>query len=79
MAQGNKCDGDTWKPQDLQAAVTYLNSKTHLKLTKENIKNRVKAWKKYYSVVTDVEKQSGFSWDEELKMIVVTSNEYSSW
>ncbi|KAI3451361.1 hypothetical protein Pfo_008026 [Paulownia fortunei] len=26
MAQGNKCDGDTWKPQALQAVVTYLNS-----------------------------------------------------
>lgn len=79
MAQGNKCDGDTWKPQAFQAAVTYLNSKLHLNLSKENIKNRLKAWKKYYSVVTHVQKQSGFSWDEERKMIIVTSDEYSSW
>ncbi|KAL9167301.1 hypothetical protein ABFS82_05G086900 [Erythranthe guttata] len=35
MAQGNKCD-----------AVTYLNSKLHLNLTKDNIKNRLKIWKK---------------------------------
>ncbi|XP_073125482.1 uncharacterized protein [Henckelia pumila] len=79
MAQGNKCDGDIWKPQALQATLTYLNSNMHLQLTKENIKNRLKAWKKYYSVVTDVQKQSEFSWDEERKMIVVTSDEYNSW
>ncbi|XP_073148049.1 uncharacterized protein [Henckelia pumila] len=79
MAEGKKCDGDTWRPEALQAAVTYLNSKLHLNLSKENIKNRLKAWKKYYSVVTDVQKQSGFSWDEERKMIVVTSDEHSSW
>lgn len=35
MAQGNKCDGDTWKPQVLQEAVTYLNSKMYLQLTRE--------------------------------------------
>lgn len=33
MTQGKKCDEDTWKPQALQATVTYLNSKMHLKLT----------------------------------------------
>ncbi|KAI3458536.1 hypothetical protein Pfo_015199 [Paulownia fortunei] len=55
MAQGNKCDGDTWKPQALQAAVTYLNSKLHLNLTKDNIKYKLKKWKKYFSVVSDVQ------------------------
>ncbi|KAK6158600.1 hypothetical protein DH2020_005914 [Rehmannia glutinosa] len=80
MVQGNKCDGDTWKPQALQAAVTYLNTRLHLNLTKDNIKNRLKNWKKYFSVVSDVQtKQSGFTWDEEQKMIVVTSDEWSSW
>ncbi|GFQ07786.1 hypothetical protein PHJA_002922600, partial [Phtheirospermum japonicum] len=68
MIQGNKCDGDTWKPQALQAAVIDLNRKLHLNLTKDNIKNRLKYCK-----------QSGFSWDEERKMIVVTSDEWSSW
>ncbi|GFP89279.1 hypothetical protein PHJA_001071600 [Phtheirospermum japonicum] len=68
MIQGNKCDGDTWKPQALQVVVIYLNRKFHLDLTKDNIKNKLKYWK-----------QSGFLWDEERKMIVVTSDERSSW
>ncbi|KAG8378031.1 hypothetical protein BUALT_Bualt08G0095900 [Buddleja alternifolia] len=80
MVQGNKCDGDTWKPQALQAVVAYLNSTLHLTLTKDNIKNRLKNWKKYFSVVSDIQtRQSGFTWDEERKMIVVTSDEWSAW
>ncbi|KAG8380780.1 hypothetical protein BUALT_Bualt06G0051600 [Buddleja alternifolia] len=80
MVQGNKCDGDTWKPQALQAAVAYLNSTLHLTLTKDNIKNKLKNWKKYFSVVSDIQtRQSGFTWDEERKMIVVTSDEWSAW
>ncbi|XP_012843355.1 PREDICTED: uncharacterized protein LOC105963495 [Erythranthe guttata] len=80
MAQGNKCDGDTWKAQALHAAVTYLNSKLHLNLTKDNIKNRLKIWKKSFNVVSDIQtKQSGFTWDEVRKLIVVTSDEWSSW
>ena len=69
--QGNKADGD-WKPQTYQAAVEHLNSTLHLNLTKENVKNRLKAWKRYYAVVNDVKNQSGFTWDEERKMIIVT-------
>ncbi|KAL8534382.1 hypothetical protein ACS0TY_010411 [Phlomoides rotata] len=42
MVLGHKCDGDTWKPQALQAV-------------------------------------SGFTWDEERKMIVVTTDEWSAW
>ncbi|GER31124.1 RNA-binding protein, partial [Striga asiatica] len=80
MALGHKCDVDTWKPQSLHAAVTYLNAKLHLNLTKDNIKNRLKSWKKHFNVVSDIQtNQSGFSWDEDKKMIVVTSDESSSW
>ncbi|KAI3470516.1 hypothetical protein Pfo_027179 [Paulownia fortunei] len=43
MAPGNKCD----------VAVTYLNSKLHLNLTKDNVKNRLKNWKKYFNVVSN--------------------------
>ncbi|GER32721.1 carboxypeptidase S1 homolog A, partial [Striga asiatica] len=80
MALGHKCDGDTWKPQVLHAVVTYLNAKLHLNLTKDNIKNRLKSWKKHFNVVYDIQtNQSGFCWDEDRKMIVVTSDESSSW
>ncbi|GFP96289.1 hypothetical protein PHJA_001773000, partial [Phtheirospermum japonicum] len=44
------------------------------------LKNRLKYWKKCFNVISDVQtKQSGFSWDEERKTIVVTSDEWSSW
>ncbi|KAK6149294.1 hypothetical protein DH2020_016819 [Rehmannia glutinosa] len=80
MVLGYKCDGDTWKPKALQAVVTYLNAKLHLNLTKDNIKNRLKNWKRHFNVVSDIQtKQSGFAWDEERKMIVVTTDEWSSW
>ncbi|KAL8484320.1 hypothetical protein ACS0TY_026848 [Phlomoides rotata] len=55
MVLGHKCDGDTWKPQALQAV-------------------------KYFNVVSDVQAtQSGFTWNEERKMIVVTTDEWSAW
>ena len=76
--QGNKADGD-WKPQAYQAAVEHLNSTLLLNLTKENVKNRLKAWKRYYAVVNDVKNQSGFTWDEERKMIIVTCAELQVW
>lgn len=80
MALGYKCDGDTWKPQALQAAVKYLNSTLEMNLTKDNIKNRLKNWKKYFNVVSDIQSnQSGFTWDEDRNMIVVTSDMWSSW
>ncbi|PSS36020.1 L10-interacting MYB domain-containing protein [Actinidia chinensis var. chinensis] len=78
MNQGNESDGDS-KPQAYQAAVDHLNSTLHLNLTKENLKNRLKVWKRYYGVVTDVQKQSGFTWDDERKMIIVTTAEMKVW
>ncbi|KAL3529978.1 hypothetical protein ACH5RR_009300 [Cinchona calisaya] len=79
IARGNKCDIDTWKPQDLQAAVKFMKSILHLNVTKDDIKNRMELWKKYYTVVMDVKKQGGLTWDEDQKMIRVTSNETDKW
>ncbi|GER29377.1 myeloid differentiation primary response protein MyD88, partial [Striga asiatica] len=40
----------------------------------------LKSWKKHFNVVSDIQtNQSGFAWDEDRKMIVVTSDESSSW
>ena len=44
LNQGNKSDGD-WKPQAYQEALEHLNSKLHLNLTKDNLKNRFKVRK----------------------------------
>ncbi|BFG21343.1 hypothetical protein CerSpe_076170 [Prunus speciosa] len=53
---GHKGDGG-WK------AVTYK--------TADNIRNRVKTWKRFYGIVNDILSQSGFNWDATKKMISV--------
>ncbi|GAA0155494.1 hypothetical protein LIER_43317 [Lithospermum erythrorhizon] len=76
LAQGNKCDSDGWKPQALQAAMQHLNSSLGLNLSKENIKNRLRAWKKCHGRARNIQfEKSGFHWDEERKMIVITHAE----
>ena len=57
-----------------------MNSELGLELTKENTKSHLKLWKRYYAVVTDaIKTQSGFKWDEEWKMIVVTAKDVNEW
>ncbi|XP_050378426.1 uncharacterized protein LOC126795688 [Argentina anserina] len=40
-------------------------------VTKDNVKNHLKGWKKTYGVVSDILSQSGFNWDSGRKMITV--------
>ncbi|KAF8377975.1 hypothetical protein HHK36_031364 [Tetracentron sinense] len=70
MALGNKADPG-WKPQAYHAAVFTLNTRFNISLTKDNIKNRLKSWGKHYTTVSEIIKQSGFSWDTQKKMITV--------
>lgn len=79
MARGNKCDIDTWKPKVLETALEFMNATYLLNMTKDDIKNRIGLWKKYHAVIMDVKQQSGLIWDEDQKMIIVTSNERDKW
>lgn len=78
LNEGNKGDGD-WKPQAYQAVVDELNATLQLGLTKENVKNRLRAWKKHYAIVTDIKSQSGLTWDEEKKMVPISAENLSVW
>lgn len=78
MNRGNRNDWD-WKPQAYQAAVDDLNAKLQLNLTKDNVKNRLKAWKRHYGIISDIKDQSGLSWDDDKKMIRVTAENQKVW
>ncbi|CAL1411534.1 unnamed protein product [Linum trigynum] len=79
IVQGNKGDGD-WKPQAYQVVVDKLRTNLAIKVTRDNFKNRLRAWKKGYAVITDVLKRSGLNlWDEDKKMVVVTASNTSDW
>ena len=56
--------------------VSALNAKFGLQLTKYNIKNRLKTWKKQYELLKEILSHAGFKWDETRKMI--TAND-STW
>jgi hypothetical protein len=75
LAQGNKDDGH-WKDPTYQVAMEYINTQLNLNLTKENIKNRLKAWKLHFAITTDIKNESGLVWDEDRKMVVVTANNF---
>ncbi|BFG30222.1 hypothetical protein CerSpe_164960 [Prunus speciosa] len=45
--------------------------KLDIEVSADNIKNRVKTWKRFYGIVNDILSQSGFNWDATKKMISV--------
>ncbi|GLT29299.1 hypothetical protein SLA2020_041740 [Shorea laevis] len=79
LSQGLKADKD-WKPQAYQAAVDYLAKSLSVNVTKEQVKNKVRQWQKHFSIISEIRShQSGFPWDEEKKMIVITADNMSAW
>ena len=67
---GNKGDAG-WKTVSYNSASSKLSSQLHIDITVDNVKNRMKTWKKLYGIVSDILSQSGFSWDATKKMITV--------
>ena len=56
LAQDNKEDRH-WKNPTYQVAMEYINTQLNLNLTKENIKNRLKAWKLHFAIIIDIKKK----------------------
>lgn len=78
MKQGNKVDGQ-WTRHAIPAVVHELNVTLELGLTKDNVKNRLKAWKRHYAVISGIKNHSGLMWDEGRKMVVITSENQKAW
>lgn len=76
--EGNKGDGD-FKPQAYQAVADKLRIELNMSLTAANVKNRIKSWKKHYSVITEIRTYTKFRWDEERKMLVIPVEELEEW
>ena len=73
---GNKGDAG-WKIVAYNNASSKLSSQPHIDIIADNVKNRIKTWKKLYGIVSDILGQSGFSWDATKKMITV--NDDNAW
>lgn len=75
---GNKVE-KKFKAAAYTAALTALNEKFALELTKENIMNRLKTWKKQYGLVKELLFQNGFEWDERQKMVVASDSKWNEY
>ncbi|XP_024178735.2 uncharacterized protein LOC112184729 [Rosa chinensis] len=70
---GHKGDNG-WKAVAYNTAADILSAQFDIQISADNIKNRVKSWKKFYGIVSDILSQSGFSWDSSTQMISIDEN-----
>lgn len=75
---GNKLEKN-YKTSAYIAALTVLNERFGLNLTKENIISRLNSWRKQYGVLKEMFSQGKFKWDEEHKMVVATDLEWNEY
>lgn len=75
---GNKIE-ENFKPAAYTVALTFLNERFALDLTKENIRSRLNTWKKQYGIVKSLLSHDGFEWDEKHKMIVADDFDWTAY
>ncbi|KEH24039.1 putative Myb/SANT-like domain-containing protein [Medicago truncatula] len=78
-SMGRQTNG-IWKTEAYKAAADVLSTRFNVQLIGENVKNRVKLWRRWYGIVNDILSQNGFGWDGTNCMITVEDenawNEY---
>ncbi|XP_074330904.1 uncharacterized protein LOC141668107 [Apium graveolens] len=47
--------------------------------TVDNVRNRIKVWKKHYAMITEIRTYTKFKWDEEKKMLVIPIEDLAEW
>lgn len=78
VRKGRKIN-NVWLTEAYDTAVSAINSKFGLHLTKSNIKHRLKTWKKQYELLKDILSHTGFKWDETKKMIVANDSTWNDY
>ncbi|KAF7815604.1 L10-interacting MYB domain-containing protein-like isoform X4 [Senna tora] len=78
VMMGNKLEKN-FKSSAYMSAVSVLNEKFGLHLTKENIMNRMKSWRKQYGLVKEMLSHGGFEWDDRRKMVVANDSEWNEY
>ena len=68
LAQGNREDG-YWKKVAYQAPMEYINAQLIFNLTKDNVKNRLKAWKLHFAIITDIIKAGLFGMKQRKRLL----------
>lgn len=69
VRKGNKMDNGL-NPAAYMGALTVINKKFGLDLTKEHLMNRLKTWEKQFGILKELLAQRGFKWDEKQRMVV---------
>ncbi|KAK7295758.1 hypothetical protein RJT34_18670 [Clitoria ternatea] len=78
VMMGNKLEKN-FKTVAYIAALTVLNERFGLNLTKENIISRLKTWRKQYGLLKEMLSQGRFKWDEGSKMVIATDSEWDEY
>jgi hypothetical protein len=75
---GNKLEKN-FKTSAYIATVAVLNDRFELNLTIENIKSRLRTWRKQYVLMKEMLSRGGFEWDEARKMVVATDSTWNEY
>lgn len=75
---GNKLEKN-FKTSAYIATLAVLNERFDLNLTIENIKSRLRTWKKQYVLMKEMLSRGGFEWDEGRKMVVATDSTWNEY
>ncbi|KAF9609334.1 hypothetical protein IFM89_015589 [Coptis chinensis] len=68
-----------WKPVVWTVTVNAIKEKCGKVVTKDNVQARLKTWTKNFNIVTELQDQSRFKWDENRKMIVVRDDVWENY
>uniref|UniRef100_A0A803N625 DDE Tnp4 domain-containing protein n=1 Tax=Chenopodium quinoa TaxID=63459 RepID=A0A803N625_CHEQI len=68
--EGNKGDGE-FKSQAYQTVVDNVRKQLGILVTMDQVKNRIKVWKKHHSVINDIKTYTKFKWNDKKKVIVI--------
>ncbi|KAF9594331.1 hypothetical protein IFM89_030460 [Coptis chinensis] len=68
-----------WKPVVWTVTIDAIKEKCGKVVTKNNVQARLKTWTKNFNIVTELQDQSGFEWDDNRKMIVVRDDVWENY